>query len=52
MTKSNDTFCDELTIEQLDDISGGYDASKNEVAIETVTKVTKMEWGPISFEIG
>jgi bacteriocin-like protein len=44
----------ELTESELDAVSGGLDASKNEIAVETVQKkqVTKMEWGPVSFDIG
>ena len=52
MSKTKDTATRELTDAELEAASGGFDASKNEVAIEAVTKVTKMEWGPISFEIG
>jgi hypothetical protein len=64
MSKTNDTSKlasrdRELRDDELDAVSGGnYDASKNELAIETVVsggqkkQVTKMEWGPVSFDIG
>jgi hypothetical protein len=59
MSKSNDTLqVRELRHDELEKVSGGFDASKNEVAIETVVsggqkaQVTKMEWGPVSFDIG
>jgi bacteriocin-like protein len=48
----------ELQDDELEKVSGGFDASKNEVAIETVVnagaqkQVTRMEWGPVSFDIG
>jgi len=52
MSKANDASKRELTEAELEDVSGGFDPSKNEVAVEAVTKVTKMEWGPVSFDIG
>jgi hypothetical protein len=52
----------ELRDDELEKVSGGLDASKNEVAVEGVVgrrgvasekkHVAKMCWDPISFEIG
>jgi len=59
MSRSRETSqVRELRDDELETVSGGLDASKNEVAIETFisggqkVQVAKMEWGPVSFDIG
>ena len=42
----------ELRDDELENVSGGLDASKNEVAVEGTVRVTKFKIEPTSFEFG
>ena len=59
MSKSSDssklgraTQVRELRDDELENVSGGLDASKNEVAVEGTVRVTKFKIEPTSFEFG
>ena len=58
MSKSNDSSARsrhavrELRDDELENVSGGLDASKNEVAVEGTVRVTKFKIEPTSFEFG